>query len=187
MSLYLLGVCVCLSLLSHPPRQERMPVIEPFSPPDLTPECPVRTPSLSRYTHFLCYRCCGLFFFFHYYFIFTSTFIVGAHSDSSNNTNQLLVFSPLPPPHSRRVFQIKATFDVSVSEVSSAKVRCRSRTSVSSPCWAGDTLARYPVEFWCHLLLLVLSIPHTLDENTSARRCCCRSIERRGRCTPSKP
>ncbi|TNM85515.1 hypothetical protein fugu_007786 [Takifugu bimaculatus] len=29
---------------THTP--ERMPVIEPFSPPDLTPECPVRTPSV---------------------------------------------------------------------------------------------------------------------------------------------
>uniref|UniRef100_H3C9L4 protein kinase C n=1 Tax=Tetraodon nigroviridis TaxID=99883 RepID=H3C9L4_TETNG len=38
----------CVSLSSHIPRQERMPVIEPFSPPDLTPECPVRTPSLGR-------------------------------------------------------------------------------------------------------------------------------------------
>ena len=33
------------------PCQDRLPVIEPFSPPDLTPECPVRSPSVSRYTH----------------------------------------------------------------------------------------------------------------------------------------
>lgn len=30
--------------------QDRPPVIEPFSPPDLIPECPARTPSVSRYT-----------------------------------------------------------------------------------------------------------------------------------------
>lgn len=30
---------------THTP--DRLPVIEPFSPPDLTPECPVRTPSVS--------------------------------------------------------------------------------------------------------------------------------------------
>uniref|UniRef100_A0A674N7E3 protein kinase C n=1 Tax=Takifugu rubripes TaxID=31033 RepID=A0A674N7E3_TAKRU len=50
-SLHVSVFSVRMSLSSHIPRQERMPVIEPFSPPDLTPECPVRTPSVGRYTH----------------------------------------------------------------------------------------------------------------------------------------
>lgn len=41
--LYVFPLCVLC--------QDRLPVIEPFSPPDLTPECPVRTPPVGRYTH----------------------------------------------------------------------------------------------------------------------------------------
>lgn len=47
-----------VSLSTHdlpPVHQDRLPVIEPFSPPDLTPECPVRTPSVGRYKHALKY------------------------------------------------------------------------------------------------------------------------------------
>lgn len=62
----------CLSLSSCVPCQDRLPVLEPLSPPDFTPECPVRTPSVNRYTqitaslcfiflHYLCY----IFWFWH--------------------------------------------------------------------------------------------------------------------------
>ena len=53
-----MSLCVfsSVSLSSHVPCQDRLPVIEPFSPPDLTPECPVRTPSVGRYTHTHVYR-----------------------------------------------------------------------------------------------------------------------------------
>lgn len=59
----------CMSLSSHIPGQERMPVIEPFSPPDLTPECPVRTPSVGRYTHaFIFYVIIVVAFFYIYFY-----------------------------------------------------------------------------------------------------------------------
>lgn len=76
---------VRLSLSSHIPRQERMPVIEPFSPPDLTPECPVRTPSVGRYTRaFTFYVIIVVGFLFFCFF-----FIVQVDSDVLNNRKQL--------------------------------------------------------------------------------------------------
>ena len=67
----------CMSLSSHIPRQEQMPVIEPFSPPDLTPECPVRTPSVGRYTHaFIFYVITVFLLFFFFLFFFTLIFTV---------------------------------------------------------------------------------------------------------------
>lgn len=168
-SLHVFVFSGCMSLSSHIPRQERMPVIEPFSPPDLTPECPVRTPSVGRYTHaFIFYVIIVVGFFFLFLHLFLSSWCV------------LMCCN--------WVFKIKVTFAMSVSEVSKGKVRSRSRISAWSLCWAEDTLARYPVI----IIIIIIISPYTLYEKAycycmSARRCCCRSTRRRERCMPSKP
>lgn len=133
-----ISACFCIfwmfvSFLSHPPSGTNARHWALLSPRP-HPRVPCQNPicwQVHTCIYFLCYHCCA--FFFNTQFLSSCCVLMCW-------TIKISCWVSFFPCY--WAFKVNVTFDMSVPEVSNGKVRCHSRISGWSLCWAEDTLAR---------------------------------------------